>query len=160
MKTENNPPTFRLNQDQQRVIFGLFAGLQQFCAADTLMPQRISAIPHGKRDLHLIMTVGRKLIDNIVNTVPEEKRDAVKRQGKHARFDILITPRMNLVEKNEIVTAAADLNAVMYYAHEQCRMCIDGSCRKCPLGRALDHLVTYDREDKSWSNVDFSGLMD
>lgn len=159
MKTNEPLPTFRLNQDHQLVIFGLFGGLQQFKAADTVLEQRIRAIPHGKRDLHMIISVGQKLLNSIVATVPEEKRDAVKRQGKHARFDILIRPRMALVEKNEIVAAAEDVNAALYYAHEQCRMCIDGNCRTCKLGRALDHLVGYDRDGKSWSNVDFSGLM-
>ena len=156
----DNLPTFRVTEDQYKNIYGIFAGLEEFRAAEERMAQRIKVIPHGKRDLHLILSVGDKLMQHIIATVPEEKREAVKRQVKHTRYDILIRPRMNLVEKSELVVAADDLHAVLYFAHEQCKMCFEDNCRKCKLGKALDHLMGYDREGKSWAGVDFSGLMD
>lgn len=160
MQENYDLPTFRVTEDQYKNIYGMFAGLGQFEIAEERMAQRIKVIPNGKRDLHLILSVGNKLMRHIIATVPEEKRDAVQRQTKHTRFDILIRPRMNLVEKNELVVSADDLHAALFFAHEQCKMCFKDNCRKCKLGKALDHLLAYDREGKSWAGVDFGALME
>lgn len=160
MQENYDLPTFRVTEDQYKNIYGMFAGLGQFEIAEERMAQRIKVIPNGKRDLHLIISVGNKLMRHIIATVPEEKREAVKRQAKHTHFDILIRPRMRMVEKNELVVAADDLHAALYFAHEQCRMCFKDNCRACKLGKALDHLLGYDRNGGSWAGVDFSGLMD
>ena len=160
MQENYDLPTFRVTEDQYKNIYGMFAGLGQFEIAEERMAQRIKAIPNGKRDLHLLLSVGNKLMRHIIATVPEEKREAVKRQAKHTHFDILIRPRMRMVEKNELIVAADDLHAALYFAHEQCKMCFKDNCRSCKLGKALDHLLGHDRNGGSWAGVDFSGLMD
>lgn len=163
MKTagRNEPlPTFRVNAEQYRNIYGLYAGLRQFEKAEEMLGRQVGAIPNGKRDLHMLLAVGRKLADHIVATVPEEKRDAVKRQIPHTHFDILITPRMSMVEKYQVVVDAKEMNTALYFAHEQCKFCVDGNCRSCKLGKTLDRMMTYDREGKSWANVDFGCMLE
>lgn len=153
--SEKKPlPTFRVSAEQYKTIFGLCAALRQFGKAESDLFKRIEVIPNGKRDLHLILSVGRKLVQNITDTIPEDKRESVKRQSKHTTFDILIRPRMNLLEKYEIVVDTKEMNTALYYAHEQCKFCIEGKCDRCKLGKTLDRLMTYDREGKSWADID------
>lgn len=151
-------PTFPVNYEKIRTIFGVYAGLRQLEKLGELMAKQISIIPNGKRDYKMLLVVGKKLAQNICDTVPEDKRDAIKRQAKHSQFDIQLKPRLSMVEKTEVVVDAKEMNTVIYYAHEQCKMCFDQDCKRCKLGKTLDRMLTYDREGVSWASVDLSCL--
>ena len=46
-----------------------------------------------------------------------------------------------------------DLNAMTIAARESCQTCLDWKCDRCKLGKALDHMLRFDRNGCSWATI-------
>ena len=113
------------------------------------------AIPNGWRDLRLCRTLLDKLVVNLVGTLQPEKLKAMKRMLPRMKFKVICGTHATKTQDDETILASEDLDALVRFAHEaNCKMCMETNCRACKLGKALDSVLTYDRNESSWAAID------
>lgn len=153
-------PIIRANKDHIEAIFGLFAAVSEFEKAYTIMPARFAAIPHGKRNIKMMMAVLDDLVQDLCCTLPTEKLVSIKRMLPHMRYKVHFGATVSQIGKDECIIQSPDLDILARNAHEQCKLCIDQNCRKCKLGKVFDRVYTHDRgDDGSWAYVSFEEEM-
>ena len=72
-------PEMRMRQGEMDGLFAMFAALQEFDGVKTDMRDRLKAIPNGYRDLRLAEATLSRLLARIVETIPAEKKRAIRR---------------------------------------------------------------------------------
>lgn len=144
-------PIIRTNSDEIRYIYLLFAAQDAFEKTAPRLDRRLAAIPYGKRDLKTLHTVLTKLLVSIMKTLPDEKKDTVARMARHAYYHVSFGVPASKLGEDECIVKSDDLNVLIHYAFEQCKLCLAQSCNHCPLGRVLDHVLTVDRDGGSWA---------
>ena len=148
-------PTIRANSKELNQIFTLFASAQELEHTEKTMERRVRAIPDGWRRLRLCRTLLDTLVVDMVGTLQPEKIASMRRMLPKMRFRVLCGPTATKPEPDEVTLVMHDLNVLVHYAHEaNCKMCVEPHCRRCQLGKTLDSIVTYDRNESSWSAVD------
>ena len=159
-----NPPEFerveemRLRGDDLTRMLGLYAADAELATAvkDENVKRRMRLLPNGWRDLRMIQARLAKLTDAIQWTVPKEKRVGFARTAQRCRYIVMqgplaVKPKPN---EEEIITTK-ELDELVSSAWEgRCRMCVDGNCDRCDLGRVLDGLVAQDRAGGCWGTMD------
>lgn len=89
-------PEMRMRQGEMDGLFAMFAALQEFDGAKTDMRDRLKAIPNGYRDLRLAEATLTRLLARIVETIPAEKKRAIRRHAtKHEVQGVLQCPRQS-----------------------------------------------------------------
>ena len=146
--------TLRLRAEEVDDLFALHACLDQFDRARADMEKRPNLIPNGKRDMAMITAVLDKLIDKIMDTIPPEKRDSLKRNMRRMCYQIYLAhPAVRHPE--EIILTGPDLEVLTRYSHSYACLGCDKDCNKCELGKALDHaMIQCRRHNESWSLID------
>lgn len=151
-------PETRIRGNDLNRLFGLFAAeceLRQACA-DEHIKKRFKTLPNGWRDLRMLASVITRLTDKIQWTVPKEKRVGFETSARRCRFVVMQGPlaAKPKPDEQEIITTH-DLETLVDSAWEwRCRVCIDGVCSRCDLGRVLDSVVAKDRDGGSWATID------
>lgn len=153
-----NVPEIRLRGEDVSRMLEIFAVWEQMdrLAKDESFCRRCRAVPGGLRDLRMLSAVVAKLADALVWTIPQEKVVGFIRTLKRMRFGIAQGPVASPPKPNEeeIITTH-ELDVLVSSAWEnRCRLCVDGNCDRCELGRVLDNLVSKDRDGRSWSMMD------
>lgn len=152
---EKRLPTIRANSKELDQIFTMFAAAQELEHTEKTMERRVRAIPNGWRNLRLCRTLLDQLVVDMVGTLQPEKIAAMKRMLPRVKFKVICGPNATRVEEDEVVLTTKDLDVLVHYAHEaNCKMCLDGNCKQCKLGKTFDGMMTYDRNDGSWSTID------
>lgn len=153
-----NVPEMRLRGDDVSRLLEIFAVWEQMdrLSKDEDFCRRCRAVPGGLRDLKMLAAVVAKLADALVWTIPQEKVVGFIRTLKRMRFSVVQGPVASKPkgDSEEIVTTE-ELDELVCSAWEhRCRLCVDGNCDRCGLGRVLDNLVSKDRDGRSWSMMD------
>lgn len=159
-KANGKIPTFRVNKDEVTLAFGMLAGLQEMKKAEETMERRFRAIPNGWRNLRMIESVYEKLIDDLLQTYPLEKLISMERMMPHMKYKVTCGVQPSKMGDDECIITENNLNTLCLAAHEQCKLCFDNNCKRCKLGKVLDNILCYDREDRSWANIDIGGMTD
>ncbi len=154
---KNRPPipTIRCSRDDVNRIMGLFAAITEFDRCEKEMEQRVRACPNGWRDLRLIESTLDRLVENILQTVPIEKLQSIKRMMPGMQYKSYYG-RPASIEKDETIIQTESLDVLTDFAHEHCKFCIDGNCNNCKLGKVLDSILAEDRDGQSWGFIDIS----
>ena len=155
--TGSNIPTIRANKDHVNSALGLMACLQELKAAEQ-MEKRFRAVPHGWRNLRMLEAVLSNLIDDILQTFPVEKLVSMQRMLPHMKYKLQCGATASKLNDDECIIAEKDLDILTSYAHEQCKLCVEENCNRCPLGKVLDGIVCDDRDGRSWANIDIGGV--
>ena len=152
----NDIPVIRANNEAVTTALGLLAALQEMkVALDSKFLQRIKAVPNGYRNARLIFVLLNNLLDDVLLTFPAEKLESMQRMLPHMKFKILCGVSASKVDNDSVVLSEKNLDALVLAAHDgKCKLCIDQNCSRCALGKALDGLCSYDREDGSWATID------
>lgn len=155
-------PESRLRGDDVLLLSTLSAVAQKLkdLADNESFRNRVRTVPGGLRDLMMLRTKAQRLSDDLQYTIPEEKFDGVVRATSRMRMDIHQGPiaSRETYKDTQIITGD-ELVALCDAAHEyKCKVCIDGRCATCELGKAFDNLMAYDRNGGSWSTIDIGGL--
>lgn len=159
-----NPPEYagvqemRLRGDDLTRMLGLYAADAELETAvrDENVQRRMKLLPNGWRDLRLCQSRLARLTDAIQWTVPKDKRVGFARTAERCRYVVMqgplaVKPRPN---EEEIVTTR-ELDELVSSAWEgRCRMCVEGNCDSCALGKVLDGIVAQDRAGGSWGMMD------
>lgn len=159
--TKNNEtqyPIIRANREHIESLFGLFAAVSEFEKAFAVMPDRFKAIPNGKRDIRMLITVLDRVVQDLCCTYPTEKLVSIKRMLPHMKYKTQFGATVSQIGKDECIIQSQDLDVIANYAHEQCKLCIEQNCRRCKLGKVLDKVYTHDRGDSSWAYVDIEQM--
>lgn len=156
--TDKPVPVIRANAYDIDVYLSLRAAFLECERAAANMEKRIRAAPKGWWHIRSVSYHLRALTEGLKLTFPVEKRRTLKTMERNCSYKIYHGPQAGQLETNEAIVHDDDLNVLTHFAHEQCKICFDGKCNRCPLGKALDHILTYDREEDSWSNVDFNAV--
>lgn len=159
-KANGKIPTFRVKTEEVTLAFGLMAGLQDIKKAEKAMERRFRAIPNGWRNLRMIESVYSKLIDDLLQTYPLEKLISMERMLPHMKYKVTCGATASKINDDECIITEVNLNNLCLFAHEQCKLCVDQNCKRCKLGKTLDSILCYDREDYSWANIDLEGMSD
>lgn len=159
-KASGKIPTFRANNDDVRLAFGMIAGLQEMKKAEKTMERRFRAIPNGWRNLRMIESVYSKLIDDVLQTYPIEKLLSMDRMMPHMKYKVTCGVQASKMNEDECIITETNLNRLCIAAHEQCKLCVDQNCKRCKLGKTLDSILCYDRDGSSWANIDLEGMSD
>lgn len=158
-KNENKQiPIIRANKEHIESLFGLFAAVSEFEKAQKVMPSRFEAIPYGKRDIRMLSVRLDKIVDDLCCTYPVEKLISIRRMLPHMSYKTHFGATASQIDEDECIIHYPDLDILAKYAHEQCKICIDQNCRRCKLGKVLDRVYTYDREESSWAYVDIENM--
>lgn len=148
-------PRMKTGRDDINMIFALYAAVHTLEKSIKIGERRFRAIPNGWRDVKMCRSVLDKLTDRLLMTVPTEKLPGMMRMLPHMHYKVICGVEASKVGSDECIIREDNLNALCKAAHEQCKMCIDGNCNRCTLGRTLDAVMMYDRDGGSWSCVDF-----
>lgn len=151
-----NIPIIRANNDAVTSALGLIACLQELKKSiNSPFQQRFKAVPGGWRDVKMIFAVLNKLIDNTLLTFPVEKLESMQRMMPHMRYNIQCGATVSKLNNDEVLISEKNLDVLVLAAHDgKCKLCIEQNCKRCKLGKALDGLCAYDREDGSWAMID------
>ena len=148
-------PMIRANSKELDQIFTMFAAAQELEHAEKYMERRVRAIPNGWRDLRLCRTLLDKMVVNLVGTLQPEKLKAMKRMLPRMKFKVICGTHASHSKDDETILAMNDLDTLVHFAHEaNCKMCMEANCRACKLGKTLDAVLTYDRNEDSWAAID------
>lgn len=151
-------PTIPSNKAHVNSALGLMACLQELKQAEQ-MEKRFRAVPYGWRKLRWMEAVLSNLIDDILQTFPIEKLVSMQRMLPHMKYKLQCGATASKLNDDECIIAEKDLDTLSYYAHEQCKLCVEENCNRCPLGKVLDGIVCDDRDGRSWSNIDIGGVI-
>lgn len=150
-------PVIRGNGYDLEQIRGCYAAWKQLELLEKAQERRIRAIPGGWRDLKLCRTLLKKLADNMVRTLQQEKRDVLARTTGRMYFKVWCGPEAISVTPDEVILLQKELTTLVESAHEgMCKMCLQTNCRACKLGKTLDSVLSMDRGDRQWSMIDLS----
>ena len=63
-------------------------------------------------------------------------------------------------EKDAMIVGQQTLDALVLSAHEnKCRICGEDTCAGCPLCKALDNVLAFDRDGRSWATINIGEVM-
>lgn len=158
MPEHKHIPEIRLHHEETMTLFSLFAAVSELKNAteNERFMNRIKVVPGARRDFAMITNRLAKVTEDILMTIPAEKLIGVRRQISRMRYQMIQGPIASKThaDDEEIITTR-ELDELVYSAWEaKCRMCIDGNCDRCDLGRVLDGVVARDRNHGSWSDID------
>lgn len=153
--TDKPLPVIRANSETINRLYSVYAAAQTLGEIEATEEKRVRAIPNGWRDLRLCHTLLDRLAKDMKSTLPPEKVASVNRMAPRMHFRVWCGREAVKTTPDEVVLAEKDLNALVTYARKECSMCVEQRCGQCPLGKALDHVLTYDRNGGSWANIHF-----
>ena len=152
-------PILRMNKGELNDFFCICAGLDALEAYAENHSVRIMAIPGGWRDVKMMMAVMAKLVRSIVQTIPPEKKEGVELTSRHVQYKLRIG-KSAAQEQDAMLISMQSLDALVLSAHEyRCRLCGKDTCAGCPLCRALDNVLAFDRDGRSWATIDIREVM-
>lgn len=147
MKPSPSPlPVMRARKDEIDSFIAMVCSLSKFTEAQVTMNKRLHSIPGGWRDMRMICSVLSKLIDNIKGTFPQDRSETLDRLLPDVRFAYWYKGQIG---RHEAISGirTSDLDLLASCAHEgACKLCIDGQCDRCDLGKCFDMVLEVDRE--------------
>lgn len=153
-----NVPEIRLRGDDVTMIMALFASWDTLekLADNADFCRRVKAIPGGLRDLKMLRAKIAHLADDIAWTIPKEKVVGFMRTLRRMKYNVQQGPIASKPKgDNQEIITTEELDELVASAWEhRCKLCIEGNCDRCELGRVLDNLVSQDRDGRSWSMMD------
>lgn len=139
-------PVMRPRKDEVDSIIAMACSLSKFVEAEERMNKRLHSIPGGWRDLRMINAVLTKLIHSLKATLPDDRADVLDRLLPDVRFAYWYKGQIG---RNDPISGirTSDLDLLCSCAHEgACKLCIDGQCDRCDLGKCFDMVLEVDRE--------------
>lgn len=153
----DRPPVLRENNLTIQDYFHLAAAVEDFYRARETLRTRLEHTGHID-DMEQIYQAARKVEGDILASFSEDKQRTIRRMRPYVTFKVIMTreaskdPEITYVLTN-------DLARLTEFAHEKCELCIEPTaCRRCELGRLLDHILSVDRMDGSWMDIDLKTL--
>jgi len=81
-----------LRQKEYYALRTLFGMVEMFAKHAELLEKRVKGIPDGWRDMRMIASVAQKLMEHILETVPDKKLASIQKELRHTVVEIKVTP--------------------------------------------------------------------
>lgn len=149
-------PEMRMRQGEMDGLFAMFAALQEFDGVKTDMRDRLKAIPNGYRDLRLAEATLSRLLARIVETIPAEKKRAIRRMLPSMKYKVYYNALVSHMDEDATAINAHDLVLLCQLVQGfYCFLC-EEDCNHCKHGiaKVFDRVFKVDRE-KSWADFCF-----
>lgn len=154
-------PYTRMRGDELLDLCRLYAAWDavEKILTDGYFVERLQTIPGSYRDIRMIRTKLENVVNDLMHTIPREKVVGVSNAVRRMRFSVAQGPVASRDKHaNDQIVKAAWIKALVEAAHDwKCIVC-HSDCNRCELGRALDNIVSEDRNGGSWSTIDLGGL--
>lgn len=157
--SEKQIPVMRTSGSDFDAMLGIYVCSAELGAVRKVMEKRIRSVPGGWRDFRLVEAKLDKLGDDLMLTIPKEKRRNLSMLAHRVRFHMTVGPQAtNAMNHTDKVTVIGfdDLDVLIDAARDRCKMCTDwsrGKCDRCELGKVMDRVLRYDRKGDSWDNI-------
>ena len=140
-------PVARREYDALKLFIGVNLAYGQIL--QNLEPRLKEAIPHGWRDAKLLRTVGKRLFDELLLTIPQDKLMILHTEIKHLSIYVRVDGPANWDADegdHAVIPRSALKTLVEYAAGVSCSMCDKKGkdARKCKLRRILKDALAYD----------------
>lgn len=143
--------TKRLTATEREMIMAFSVAADLIVRTQETMPERTAMIPGGKRDLAMMASKVRKLVERYMDTIPTEQLPIIKRSMASCSYRIgsrrPAEPQQDT--KNYGIWLPYEvLNELLEGAREKCVVCtLDKAQRRaCKLKKALDTVPNDVRE--------------
>lgn len=142
----------------------LFAAISHFQELYPALEERAKTVPGLWRDMRMIDTKSQRILEGLLQTVPEDKLRHVLADCKNIRLYIKVEPPGSVptVTMGFSYVPTPTLNALLCYVLEhECLMCDKSpvEARKCPvramIDKALPHEIPY-RDGERCKYSDFA----
>lgn len=129
----------RINAQQREAFVALYAGAQLLSEYEADFAAMARRVPNGYRDIKLIMSVLEKLLIKMLDTIPAEQLQTIRRQMEMS--EIRVATKNYAARKNDDwVLSRDDIGALVTAAASNCMLCDNKSGAGCGLSRLMDEL--------------------
>lgn len=155
------PDRAPLTGREYAALESLFAAISHFQTLNPMLEKRSRQVPGLWRDMRMVDTKTRQILDGILSTVPENKLRHVLADCKNARLYIKIEPpgSVNTVTMGFSYVPTKTLNELLCYVCEhECLMCNKTAveARKCPVRKMLDNALPHDIQARDGEHCKYS----
>ena len=156
-----------LNGREYTRILELFAIVTMFADdADGLHKRAIQAGNNTWRDIQMIITVSRKVLNNLLATVPLKKLEQIKTEMSHAVVYTKVEPpwaKPTVSTKGFCYVPSDALNKLLNEVMDnQCLFCEKGKVeiRHCEIRKTFDDILPHRADGGNRSECQYAGIAD
>ena len=133
-----------------RTIMAALSGLE---GGEQFLVNRLKSVPNGLRDYRMVKTVLRKLLEKLLDTVPDKRLGQIKTELKNAHIEVKVERdytgayRENFTYvPNKALEEIEDIICDMF-----CAACekSDKESRKCRIRKLMEMLYQYDFPERN-----------
>lgn len=148
------------NSAEIEQLLSWHAALNDMIIGEKWLEKRLAMVKNGKRDLHLAKAVFKKLLDRLLETVPEAKLEYMIGMLSKMTYACRYNGTVSKSETGWTHVKCDHLEALQNAAYEKCQLCMDGNCRACGVGRAFDGMLTVSRgKNERWADINIEERM-
>lgn len=151
-----NVPVIRANREDIGIVFGLLAAVQELDRAEKRMYKRVKAVPDAWRRLRLAKSTVDSLVEDLLVTFPYEKLVSMQKMLPHMRYKTQFGASASQLDEDDCIISQKKLDVLARAAHESCKICFEGNCGRCAVGKVLDGIFCMDRDGSRWSEMDIT----
>ena len=144
-----------LRFDEYEQLRNLFGTLMILEHAEESMQDRLKLIPFGKRDMAMIFSQFSKLLQNLVNTTPQDRLIALSNELEHTHMEVKTTkPKPGRLANGTTYVPIQPLERVIDKAVSMECFCCEKCGRdvlNCQLRQDVQQIYHYDFP-KEWKN--------
>ena len=129
----------RINAQQREAFVALYAGAQLLSQYEDDFVSVAKRVKHGHRDIKMIMAVLEKLLVNMLETIPLEQLQAIKRQMSMSEIRVA-AKNYTANRSDDWVMSREDINSLVVAASAACLTCDNTDGKGCELSRLIDEL--------------------
>ena len=153
----------RLTASDREALIRLNVAFEILDAEGENLRKRFGAVKYGRRDLAMLKAVIHRLMEAVIDTIPDEQMMTYVRSIRMASYTVGIKSPGKL-ERNErdygMWIPYEVINALLVGCHDHCMMCPSDKAqrRACALRKALE-TIPNDAEDRDDGDCPFYTIM-
>lgn len=138
-----------------RTLFGAVNALD----SDTLK-DRCRLFPGGWRDLRCAQALSRKVMENLLCTVPAKKLLSMRRELTHTICEVKIKPPASSTQDTVMISRKALVDLINRAVYMDCLLCEKTAkeCKRCTLYQAINACFPYELLDPQDELCPFAGV--
>lgn len=135
-------PTKRLTASEKEILMRINVAMEILSKEKDKLSERAALIPGAKRDLAMMRSVAKKMLDRFARTIPEDQAAMYERALAMVSYQVGVKKPAgsNLNEKEYGMWLPYEIiNIFIEAMHDHCMMCSDDKAqrRACKLRKAL-----------------------
>ena len=138
-----------LSKKEYDVILSIWGAINNFSMCEEHLKSRAQMIPHGWRDLKLFLSLGKRINDGILATIPPNKLENMKIDLNNARCEVKIIKDFTGAAEKEgwYYTSVDALNKLTEIViNDHCFLCEKNRAdsKKCEIFKLIDRQLPWE----------------